>query len=183
MKKVLFFMFVFLLVGSCAFAIVLSTESGKELFYRYREEVFTTTVGIVLFVFNFACKFLGSKESKCLDESIASASEPVVNAINRMIDGYNKMERLYEEHASTDKCLNQAISVVMAQITFVVEALQTVYANSKNLPQGVKDMVNLKYAKCLKDIGDKEALKQLFEAFRGELAQMTESVSENEPEA
>ena len=46
------------------------------------------------------------------------------------------------------------------QTKAILEILITVYANSKNIPQGVKDLINLKYADALKLIGNDEQLKQ-----------------------
>ena len=43
----------------------------------------------------------------------------------------------------------------------ILEVLTTVYANSKNIPQGVKDLVNLKYADVLKLVGDEDKLKEI----------------------
>ena len=54
----------------------------------------------------------------------------------------------------------------------VLDILATVYANSKNLPQGVKDLVNLKYADVLKTTSDDEKLLSV------EMVEM-----EQEPEA
>ena len=50
-----------------------------------------------------------------------------------------------------------------AQTKAILEILTTVYANSKNIPQGVKDLVNLKYADVLKLVGDEDKLKEIAE--------------------
>lgn len=42
------------------------------------------------------------------------------------------------------------------------------YPNSKNLPQGVKDLVNLKYADALKIVGDDNKLIEAAEVAEGE---------------
>jgi len=47
---------------------------------------------------------------------------------------------------------------MVVQTRAVLDILATVYANSKNLPQGVKDLVNLKYADVLKTTSDDEKL-------------------------
>lgn len=183
MKKILLFMLVLLLVVFCVFAVMLSSEGGKDFFYRYRTEIFEITGTVLVLAFSAAARVLGSKENKRLDESLEATREPVFGAVNDMIDGYNAMTKDYDKHAVIEEARDRAIAVVMAQNTFIIETLQTVYANSKNLPQGVKDIVNLKYAKCLKAIGDDETLKRLSELFRDELAKVTQGDSDNETEA
>ncbi|MBR2312218.1 MAG: hypothetical protein IKA46_02900 [Clostridia bacterium] len=169
MKKVLFFMLLFLLALFCVFFSVFTTEGGKEFFYKYRAEIFTTTGNAILFVLGLAFKVYDAIENKRLSFEIEATRDPVIDATNNMIDGYNAMKQGYDEHASLEHARDRAIAVVMAQNAFIVEALQTVYANSKNLPQGIKDIINLKYAKCAKAIGDDETLKRLSEVFRKEL--------------
>ena len=183
MKKILLFMLVFLLVAVCVFAVMLSTEGGKDFFYRYRAEIFTIAGNVIVLVFSAALRVIGSKENKRLDESLEATREPVVGAVNDMIEGYNAMSKGYDERKVIEEARDRAIAVVMAQNTFIIETLQTVYANSKNLPQGVKDIINLKYAKCLKVIGDEETLNRLADVFRSELAKVGENISENETEA
>ena len=50
---------------------------------------------------------------------------------------------------------------MVAQTKAILEILTTVYANSKNIPQGVKDLVNLKYANVLKTVEDEDKLKEV----------------------
>ena len=182
MKKILLFMLVFLLVLSCTFAIVLSTEWGKEFFYRYRAEIFSATGSFILFVLGLDFKLMGSKENKHLDENLMATRGPLVDAMNGMIDGYNAMKAGYDERALIDEGRDRAMAIVMAQNTFLMEMLQTVYANSKNLPQGVKNIINIKYAKCLKAIGDEETLKRLADLFKKEISKVgAESGEKVEP--
>ena len=58
-----------------------------------------------------------------------------------------------------------------AQTKAILEIMTTVYANSKNIPQGVKDLVNLKYADVLKLVGDEDKLKEIVEPARRSLRQ------------
>lgn len=54
-----------------------------------------------------------------------------------------------------------AVGAMVAQTKAILEILTTVYANSKNIPQGVKDLVNLKYANVLKTVEDEDKLKEV----------------------
>ena len=173
MRKVLFFMLVFLFALFCVFATVFTSEGGKEFFYKYRAEIFSATGSGILFVFGLAMKVNDAITNKHLSQNVAQTRDPVVDATNKMIDGYNEMKQGYDVMKST-------LAVVVAQNAFVVEALQTVYANSKNLPQGIKDVINLKYAKCLKAVGDDKTLNGLFEAVKKELDTVTSSVAAKE---
>lgn len=56
------------------------------------------------------------------------------------------------------------IGVVATETTAILEILMSVYPNSKNLPQGIKDIVNLKYANCLKVIDSDEKIRSVMEA-------------------
>jgi hypothetical protein len=58
------------------------------------------------------------------------------------------------------------VGAVLATNTAILEILTMVYTNSKNLPQGVKDLVNLKYANCLKTLDDDEKVKAIVTAVR-----------------
>lgn len=173
MRKVMFFMLVFLFVLFCVFATVFTSESGKEFYYKYRAEIFTTTGSGILLVLIGVFKVVDYISTKCLLRSIEQMRDPVINATNGMIDGYNDMKKGYE-------AMERVMAIVTAQNAFVVEALQTVYANSKNLPQGIKDVINLKYAKCLKAVGDDEMLKRLSETFRKEIDTVTNGESAKE---
>lgn len=115
----------------------------------------------------------------------------VVAAVNGLIDGYNGMTRetsavvaelerkyealakeyaslrdSYEKYGETENDRNRVTGAVLAQSSAILEILQLVYANSKNMPQGIKDLVNLKYANTLKTVGDDEQLLAIVEAVR-----------------
>lgn len=84
----------------------------------------------------------------------------VVGAINQMIE---KLEQIEEAHNKKDAEQDEVAKSALAKIEkqekeneiikefsyATVNILKTVYANSKNVPQGVKDLVNLKYAKAI----------------------------------
>lgn len=68
---------------------------------------------------------------------------------------------------------NRIVGAVLATNSAILEILTTVYANSKNLPQGVKDLVNLKYANCLKSLEDDKQLMTIVEAVRNNIGSAT----------
>ena len=112
----------------------------------------------------------------------ASSQVSVVSAMNGLIGGYNQMYESYEKYGQTEEDRNKLIGAVMVQNTTILEILSTVYVNSKNMPQGVKDLVNLKYANCLKAIGDDETLLAIVSAVREKVSASSESDTENEKE-
>jgi hypothetical protein len=112
----------------------------------------------------------------------ASSQSSVVSAMNGLIGGYNQMHESYEKYGQTESDRNKLIGAVMVQNTAILDILSTVYVNSKNMPQGVKDLVNLKYANCLKTIGDDETLLAIVAAVREKIETNTESASEEEKE-
>jgi hypothetical protein len=84
----------------------------------------------------------------------------VVGAINQMIE---KLEQIEEAHNKKDAEQDEVAKGALEDIANLkregdeirefayatLNILKTVYANSKNIPQGVKDLVNLKYAKAI----------------------------------
>lgn len=96
----------------------------------------------------------------------ASSQTSVVDVVNNMIVGYNGMRESYEKYENTETDRNRLVSAVMVQNTALLEILTTVYVNSKNLPQGVKDLINLKYANCQKALGDDKLLCAIVESVR-----------------
>lgn len=79
-----------------------------------------------------------------------SSNGEVVKAVNTLIEGYN--ETLDKLHAMESRAEQQEqINAVLENSTkAILEILTTVYANSKNIPQAVKDLVNIKYVQALK---------------------------------
>lgn len=108
----------------------------------------------------------------------ATAQTSVVSSVNGMIDGYNQMRASYEKYESVEDDRNRLVGAVMVQNTALLEILTTVYVNNKNLPQGVKDIVNLKYANAQKAIGNDDTLRAIVESVR-EKIETAEAVEEN----
>ena len=75
------------------------------------------------------------------------------------------------------------VAAMVVQTKAILEILTTVYANSKNLPQGVKDLVNLKYADVLKTINEDKKLKEIADSVKSvvdEVKEKTESAFEEQ---
>lgn len=92
-----------------------------------------------------------------------SSQKSVVNVTNELIEGYNRFEEALNNFDATEKKRYKTMLAAFAQTKAILEILTTVYANSKNIPQGVKDLVNLKYADVLKLVDDEEKLKEIAE--------------------
>ena len=93
--------------------------------------------------------------------STVSSQKSVVNVTNELIVGYNKFEKALNNFDATENERYKTMLAAFVQTKAILEILTTVYANSKNIPQGVKDLVNLKYADVLKLVGDEDKLKEI----------------------
>lgn len=109
-----------------------------------------------------------SKVKSGTDE-INSKQIAFVGAMNGMIDGYNSMKQSHDKYGATEEDRNRVVGVLVAQNTAMLEMLVTAYGNSKNLPQGVKDMIMLKYANCMKSLQDDEQILAIVEAVRNNI--------------
>lgn len=74
----------------------------------------------------------------------------VVKTVNALIENYNAtIEKLNEMESKNEK--RDMICGELETFTkAILEILTTVYANNKNIPQAVKDLVSLKYVNALK---------------------------------
>ena len=96
----------------------------------------------------------------------ATAQSSVVSAVNCMIDGYNDMRTAYEKYELVEDDRNKLVGAVMVQNTAILEILSLVYVHNKNIPQGVKDLVTLKYANCQKALDNDAFLRAVVESVR-----------------
>ena len=141
-----------------------------------RTEMLGLAGDAVIFILAIFVKLRNDKRTKHIESDLqivkgdasgtANAQSSVVGVVNKMIDGYNDMRNSYEKYEHTEDDRNRLVGAVMVQNTALLEILTTVYINSKNLPQGVKDLINLKYANCQKALGDDEMLRAIVEAVR-----------------
>lgn len=74
----------------------------------------------------------------------------VVKAVNSLIDNYNatieKLNNMETKNEKRDMICQELETFSKA----ILEILTTVYANNKNIPQAVKDLISLKYVTALK---------------------------------
>ena len=78
------------------------------------------------------------------------SNSEVVKAVNSLIDNYNAtIEKLNDMETKNEK--RDMICKELETFTkTILEILTTFYANNKNIPQAVKDLVSLKYVTALK---------------------------------
>lgn len=137
--------------------------------YEYSIEHKTELLGLlgdaVIFILALLLKSRISFIKKTATETNDSQVS-VVDVVNNMVDGYNALQATYDKYGATEGDRNRVVGALVAQNTAILEILTTVYVNSKNLPQGVKDLVNLKYANCLKQLENDEQLKAIVTSVR-----------------
>ena len=170
-----------------------------EFVSTYSGETLSVIGSVILLVLNLILKHSSSKMSKETKKTLENikgeveetlgGQNSVVDVVNNMIDGYNglsqrydAMKESYDLYGATEDERNRIVGAVLATNTAILEILTTVYVNSKNLPQGVKDLVNLKYANCLKTLDDDKQLRAIDEAVRnniGTTAETTEKSTED----
>lgn len=148
------------------------TEYKGEVLSIVGDTGIITTIAYVLF------KLVSHKKSS--DKSIEEVKElagisvknqsDIVNVVNKMIDSYNtlaeehtKLKSAYEKYEADEAERSKAISIMTVELNAILEIISSAYQNSK-LPQGVKDMVAVKYAKCIKAIESDEALSVILKA-------------------
>lgn len=147
-----------------------------------------TTVGDIVLFIVFLVNFIKSKKNMLgLSRDVkftSNAQSDVVDVVNNLIEGYNKIETEFAAYKKNETQNYEAVGAVIVQTQAILKILITVYANSKNLPQGVKDLVNLVYADSLKKLGDVPALKESVEQASAllESANATPAVEENKTE-
>lgn len=165
----------------------------REFLCKYPEETVSIIGSFVILIFSLIQKHASSKAAKDTKESLKiikgevketlGGQNSVVNVTNKMIDGYNSLSRnydsmkeAYDQYGAAEGERNRVVGAVLATNSAILEILTTVYANSKNLPQGVKDIVNLKYANCLKTLEDDKQLIAIVEAVRNNIGTDASSV-------
>lgn len=161
-----------------------------EFVEENKTEVISAAGSGIVIVVSAIIKAANSKAVKKLDEQLTTLREDangknkvqksIVDAVNQMISGYNlmkdsnehlntgyaDMKAAYEANALKEDDRNRLIGAVMVQNTAILEILSSVYVHNKNLPQGVKDLVILKYANTQKALSDDEILCSIVEAVR-----------------
>lgn len=154
-----------------------------EYWATYRSEIVSAMGTVILFIISLLVKTMNDKKTRQIASNVltikkgtetnVTAQADVVDRMNDLIDEFNKLsdeykalKASYDAYGATEDDRNRVVGALVAQTTAVLEILTTVYVNSKNLPQGVKDIVSLKYANCLKSLDDDTQLRAIVEAVR-----------------
>lgn len=81
----------------------------------------------------------------------------VTDGFNGMVEGFNSFLKssgdltcAYTEMKLTEDANNVRLACLEKQVGTMLDILTTAYSGNKNLPQGLKDIISLKYADCLK---------------------------------
>lgn len=164
-----------------------------------KTEVVSAAGSGILLVVSSILNRKNNKKSKELNSALGeltgiangtcNAQNSIINVVNEMIsgnnvmtDGYNKMREAYEKYESAEDDRNRLIGAVMVQNAAILEILSTVYVHSK-IPQGVKDLVTLRYANVIKTLGDDDLLRSIVESVRDKInaqdVEQTEESTEN----
>lgn len=137
---------------------------------KYRTEILAgagtivSTIGIPL-VGIIMNKKLRKASSQTIENTASiynntQSNAQMVETLNKMINIYNDInDKLSATENNTQKQKDFALATL--------KIMQTVYANSKNVPQAIKDLVNISYVGAIKD--DAGALQQATEALKGEV--------------
>lgn len=148
------------------------TEENKTFLGRVQEylqenypEIAATVGNVILFILMIVQYVKNKKKLLNIDGSVSKQGDTqsqIVGVVNDLISAYNQIEeKLEDSGVSVEDRTN--VKTLILQTRAVLDILTTVYANSKNIPQGIKDLVNLKYANCLKVVegDDKKAIEEV----------------------
>lgn len=80
----------------------------------------------------------------------------VIKAANTLIEKYNDFEIYVKELTKTELERSPQFQEMITYSKAVLDILSAVYANNKNIPQAIKDLVQLKYVGALKDVNSVE---------------------------
>lgn len=97
----------------------------------------------------FLRKKLSKYETTMLNTS-ASNSE-VINVVNQLIGKYDEVQTVLGLLQNSEQARDTIINELTAYAKGTMGILTTVYQNSKNVPQVVKDIINVKYVSALKN--------------------------------
>lgn len=108
---------------------------------------------------------LSAKEKAALSE-LADRYAKIKKDCDILLERCAKIQTNYEKYGEGEDGRNRVTGVLLEQGAAILEILQFAYANSSKLPQGIKDMINLKYANALKTLSDDEQLLKLVATVR-----------------
>lgn len=184
MKKIFFVMAVVVMLMACLCVTAYASDGSTETVFSRIWEFALDNKETLASVAGFAAVFIASiveasktsKKSKEISDdvkvvlngtsTVANSQGGVIGAVNELIGSYNSLKETYDSYEGAEDDRNKLVGVLVMQTTAILEILTAVYANSKNLPQGVKDIVNLKYARLLKGLESDETLRACVEMVR-----------------
>lgn len=168
-----------------------------EFVSRYKSEVLTVIGDVALIAFAVYAKLKRGKGEREINAALDRIKQEtglsltnqssVVDVINDLIDSYNsqtaeytKLRETYERYGETELDRNKVIGALAAEISTVLDILSAVYVNNRNLPQGIKDLINIKYARCMKALESDGELASVVAAVRRTVGGNEESGTEAE---
>lgn len=141
---------------------------------EHKTEIITAVGDVILVIMLIIEKAKSKKSYTAIGSQLLSIGKGVYNTetsqnnvvgvTNELIAGYNKFEQTLNSFDEKEDERQKTAMAAYIQTRAILKILVTVYANSKNVPQGVKDLVNLEYADVLKLVGNEETLKQLVDS-------------------
>ncbi len=144
-----------------------------EWFNAHRMEVVNVIGNVILIIYMIVENVKSKKKRAEIGSNILSVKDgvkntntlqgDVVNVTNELIEGYNRFETALNEFGEKEQERYKTMTAAFVQTKAILKIMTTVYANSKNIPQGVKDLVNLEYADVLKLVGDEKKLQEIVE--------------------
>lgn len=146
------------------------------------ELIFSTAILVILWTIKKIQNSIKTdlKTSNNNSANVADSQSGVVGVVNTMIDGYNGFKKDFETTIKSDEERDKQMAAILVTNTAILEIMSRVFPNSKNLPQGVKDVVNMTYANAIKAIGDDQQLANLVANSKNLLAAGTEKAASDE---
>ena len=138
-------------------------------------------LGILLILRRKTNKLSCNIEANTLgNASVIDSQGGVVGAVNTMIDGYNAFKEDFKQFQNNDAERDKQLAAVVVTNVAILEIMSRVFPNSKQLPQGVKDVVNITYANAMKAVNDDVQLAALVSASKTMLAAGIEKAASDE---
>lgn len=139
--------------------------------HEVSEEAVENTLRWIFYVIVYILSALGIlgkfKAAKNKMDDIVTAINAMIESYNTMSEACNKLVEAYEKHVESEASRDLILGALTEQGTAMLDILQFAYANSSKLPQGIKDVINLKYANALKTLADEEKLLALVKQAKG----------------
>jgi hypothetical protein len=136
------------------------TNNKTEIITTVGEGISLIVLAVVATLWNKITKQntldLGTIKAHTIDAS--QKQDKTVTAYNEMVESFNTLNQSYinmqavlERLTERDQELHDVLTKIKCEGATILDILDTVYVNS-SIPQGLKDLVTLKYCKCLKEI-------------------------------